>query len=71
MSPKHPNIRIEQFQPGQLVMLDLDRPTLVLEAPFMKPWKVAGSIEIVYWWVRILDGEDEKVVEIERLTHIK
>jgi len=56
---------------GELILLDEDRPVIVLEDPFMRPWRLNSGLEIVYWWVRILDGEDEKVVEIERLTHIK
>jgi hypothetical protein len=57
--------------PGILMMLDLSHPVLVLCEPFEKPWRISDNLEITYYWVTVLDGDEELTIEAERLTHME
>ena len=53
------------------MMLDLSHPVLVLCDPFEKPWRISDNLEITYYWVTVLDGDEELTIEAERLTHME
>jgi len=56
---------------GSLMLLDEDRPVVILDLPFDKPWEVSPGIQITYYWVCILDGDTQMIVELDRLSEIK